>query len=92
MASAERSPQLLAATAVRLCGLWVQHPARALSYVDVWERLLLSGGSSAAPQHAVRPLTVSQGPFHALTGLPVMLLWIPDVLMPREDDKVEHIW
>ena len=75
MASAERSPQLLAAAAVRLCGLWVQHPARALSYVDVWERLLLSGGSSAAPQHAVRSPTIPQGPLHALAGQSKSSAW-----------------
>ena len=52
--AAERSPQLIAAAAVHLCGLWVQYPAQALSYLDIWEKLLLYGGVSAAPQHPVR--------------------------------------
>ena len=53
--AAERSPQLVAAAAVHLCGLWVQYPAQALRYLDIWERLLLYGGTSAAPQHPVHP-------------------------------------
>ncbi len=52
--AAERSPQLIAAAAVHLCGLWVQYPAQALQYLDIWEKLLLYGGTSAAPQHPVR--------------------------------------
>ena len=55
MEAAERSPQLIAAAAVHLCGLWVQYPAQALPYLDIWEKLLLYGGTSAAPQHLVRP-------------------------------------
>lgn len=49
----ERSPALVAAVAVHLCGLWVAFPARALDYIDIWERLLLYGGTSASPQHPV---------------------------------------
>ena len=54
MDAAERSPQLIAAAAVHLCGLWVRYPAQALRYLDIWEKLLLYGGTSAAPQHPVR--------------------------------------
>ena len=54
MVDAERSPQLIAAAAVHMCGVWLQYPAHALSYLDIWERLLLYGGASAAPQHPVR--------------------------------------
>lgn len=57
MEAAERSPQLIGAAAVHLCGLWVQYPAQALHYLDIWETLLLYGGSSAAPQHPVRPFS-----------------------------------
>ena len=95
MASAERSPQLLAAAAVRLCGLWVQHPARALSYVDVWERLLLSGGASAAPLHAVRTPTASYRPSHALTALTdsptCCRITSSEMLVLKENDEMEQL-
>ena len=54
MKASERSPQQTAAAAVHMCGLWVQFPASALSYLDIWERLLLHGGTSASHQHPVR--------------------------------------
>ena len=54
MKASERSPQQIAAVAVHMCGLWVQFPASALSYLDIWEKLLLHGGTSASPPHPVR--------------------------------------